>query len=50
MAVHYGDDLVPGDVLIGPAVIEEPTTTLVISSRCAGRRDTLRHYLVTLDD
>jgi len=29
-AVHYGEELVPGDRVTGPAIIEEPTTTLVI--------------------
>lgn len=29
-AVHYGEELVPGDRIAGPAIIEEPTTTLVI--------------------
>lgn len=50
MAVHYGDDLVPGDVLIGPAVIEEPTTTLVIYPGAQAAVTPFGHYLVTLDD
>ena len=28
--VHFGEDLLPGALIDGPAIIEEPTTTIVV--------------------
>ena len=43
--VHRGQDLVPGDVIPGPAIIEEPTTTLVVYPNTSARVTPQGHYL-----
>lgn len=47
--IHFGEDLVPGDMLTGPAVIEEPTTTIVIYPGAEAEVTPYGHYLLTLD-
>jgi N-methylhydantoinase A len=48
-AVHYGEDLAPGDAVAGPAIIEEPTTTLVIYPGTTARVTAYGHYLCEID-
>jgi N-methylhydantoinase A len=47
--IFRGDQLRPGNVVAGPAIIEEPTTTLVIipGARALARAT---HYLVEIGD
>lgn len=47
-AVHYGEDLRPGDRIEGPAIVEEPTTTLVIYPGASATVTTYGHYLCEL--
>ncbi|MGE0119889.1 MAG: hydantoinase/oxoprolinase family protein [Dongiaceae bacterium] len=35
--VFHGDDLITGDEIIGPAIVHEPTTTLVVPPRTVAR-------------
>ena len=46
--VHHGQDLVPGDHVHGPAIIEEPTTTLVIYPGASAQVTPFGHYLCEL--
>jgi N-methylhydantoinase A len=48
-AVHYGEELAPGDRIAGPAIIEEPTTTLVIYPGTTARVTAYGHYLCEID-
>ena len=48
-AIHYGEDLVPGDVIAGPAVIEEPTTTIVVYPRSRVTVTAYGHYLIEIE-
>jgi N-methylhydantoinase A len=45
-AVHRRDDLRDGDVLDGPAIVEEATTTIVVHSDQAARVDGYGHLLI----
>jgi len=47
-AVHYGEALRPGDRIDGPAIIEEPTTTLVVYPGASARVTAYGHYLCEL--
>ena len=47
-AIFYGEDLVPGDRIPGPAIIEEPTTTLVIYPGATAVVSAYGHYLCEL--
>ena len=47
-AIFYGEDLVPGDRISGPAIIEEPTTTLVIYPGATAVVSAYGHYLCEL--
>jgi N-methylhydantoinase A len=42
-----GVALAPGDVVQGPAIIEEPTTTVVVPPRASARVTTLGSYLIS---
>jgi N-methylhydantoinase A len=46
--IHYGEDLRPGDRVSGPAIIEEPTTTLVIYPGATAVVTAYGHYLCEL--
>lgn len=48
-AIYYGEDLIAGDTITGPAIIEEPTTTLVIYPGAAVEVTHHGHYRCTLD-
>ncbi len=43
---HLGDDLLPGMVLAGPAIIEEPTTTIVVYPGSSAIVTAGRNYLL----
>jgi N-methylhydantoinase A len=47
-AIYRGEDLAPGMSITSPAIIEEPTTTIVLipGSRCLVRPS---HYLIEID-
>ena len=45
-AVYYGEDLVPGDCVTGPAIIEEPTTTIVVYPQSTATVTPYGHYLL----
>ncbi len=45
-AVYYGEDLVPGDHIAGPAIIEEPTTTIVVYPDATATVTPYGHYLL----
>ena len=49
-AIYYGEDLIAGDTITGPAIIEEPTTTLVIYPGAAAEVTHHGHYRCTLND
>ena len=44
--VFVGDDLVPGSVLQGPAIIVEPTTTIVVDERSTLRVSDASNFLI----
>ena len=44
--VHAGRDLPPGTAIAGPAIIEEPTTTLVVYPGMSARRSGAGNYLL----
>jgi N-methylhydantoinase A len=44
--VFRGDDLVPGAVIAGPAIIEEPTTTIVIYPEMSASVSASGHYIL----
>ncbi len=46
---YLGDDLAPGMVLDGPAIVEEPTTTIVVYPGSAARVTRGRNYLLETD-
>ena len=48
-AVYRGQDLVPGDAIAGPAIIEEPTTTLVVYPQTSVRVTRQGHYLCEIE-
>lgn len=48
-AIYYGEDLIAGDTITGPAIIEEPTTTLVIYPGAQAEVTAFGHYRCTLD-
>ena len=43
---HLGDDLHPGMVVAGPAIIEEPTTTIVVYPGSSATVTAGRNYLL----
>ena len=43
---HLGDDLLPGMVLKGPAIVEEPTTTIVVYPGSSATVTAGRNYLL----
>jgi N-methylhydantoinase A len=45
---YDGDKLRPGNVITGPAIIEEPKTTVVVPPGCEAAVDAYENYLVTL--
>ena len=45
---YDGDKLHPGNVIAGPAIIEEKKTTVVIPPGCEAMVDAYDNYLVTL--
>lgn len=47
-AIHVGADLLPGQRVVGPAIIEEPTTTLVVYPDTCAEVTAHGHYLLTL--
>jgi N-methylhydantoinase A len=47
-AVHDGDTLQVGDVVTGPAVVEQPGTTVVVPPDAAARVDRARNLVITL--
>ncbi|HMM76571.1 MAG TPA: hydantoinase/oxoprolinase family protein [Gammaproteobacteria bacterium] len=47
-AVFHGEDLAPGDRVSGPAIIEEPTTTLVVYPGTTVTVTPYGHYLCAL--
>ena len=49
-AIYYGEDLIAGDTITGPAIIEEPTTTIVIYPGAAAEVTHHGHYRCTLND
>ena len=46
MPVHFGKDLQPGAIVTGPAVIEEPTTTIVVYPGMTARVGASDSYLL----
>ncbi len=48
-AVYYGEDLMPGDRLVGPAIIEEPTTTIVVYPYAIATVTPYGHYLLEVE-
>jgi N-methylhydantoinase A len=45
---YDGGRIVPGNVIIGPAIVEEATTTVVIPPGCEAMVDAFNNYLVTV--
>ncbi len=45
--VFRGLDLKPGDTIVGPAIVEEPTTTIVVYPKTTARVSASGHYIVT---
>jgi N-methylhydantoinase A len=45
--VFRGLDLKPGDTIAGPAIVEEPTTTIVVYPKTTARVSASGHYIVT---
>ena len=48
--IYHGDALRPGAHIAGPAIIEEPTTTLVVYPGMAARLSTANNYLLEISD
>ncbi len=46
--VHFGRDLKPGDGLTGPAIIEEPTTTILVPTGASVTLDSENNYQMRL--
>jgi len=46
--VYRGDLLVPGNMIIGPAIIEETTTTIVIPPNCSAKIDQFRNAIIKI--
>jgi N-methylhydantoinase A len=44
--IYHGDQLSPGALIIGPAIIEEPTTTLVVNPGMSARLSDAGNYLL----
>ena len=44
--VYAGEALRPGNVVVGPAIVEEPTTTIVIPPAFAGTVDAYQNYVL----
>ena len=47
---YSGDSLVPGDVIEGPAIVEEITTTVVLPPGCSATVTALRSLLIDIHD
>ncbi len=47
--IYDFDRLVPGNVVVGPAVIHTPITTMVIQERQTGRMDAYRNVVIEFD-
>ena len=47
--VFQGSDLTPGDVIVGPAIIEESTTTVVVYADSTCRVTSTNNYLLDVD-
>ena len=50
MPIHLGATLAPGAVVAGPAVIEEPTTTIVVYPGSVATVSGLRNYLIEIEE
>ncbi len=48
--IHLGATLAPGAVVAGPAVIEEPTTTIVVYPGSVATVSGLRNYLIEIEE
>lgn len=48
--IHLGPELAPGSVVPGPAVIEEPTTTIVVYPGSVATVSGLRNYLIEIEE
>ena len=48
--IYHGDALRPGAHIAGPAIIEEPTTTLVVYPGMAARLSAANNYLLEISD
>lgn len=46
--VHMGRDLVPGDRITGPAIVEEPTTTILVPQGVGVTVDSENNYLMQI--
>jgi N-methylhydantoinase A len=44
--VFRGDALAPGDFIAGPAIIEEPTTTIVVYPDMSAQVSASGHYIL----
>ncbi|MBT4426523.1 MAG: hydantoinase/oxoprolinase family protein, partial [Rhodospirillaceae bacterium] len=44
--IYHGDELSPGALIAGPAIIEEPTTTLVVNPGMSARLSDANNYLL----
>jgi N-methylhydantoinase A len=44
--VFRGLDLKPGDAVLGPAIIEEPTTTIVVYPATSAQVSASGHYIL----
>jgi N-methylhydantoinase A len=47
--IYFGPTLEPGMAMDGPAVIEEPTTTIVLYPKSSGRVTSLGNYVITIN-
>ena len=48
-SVYEGAELEPGNVIVGPAIIEEPTTTVVVHAGSTCRVTATNNYLLEVD-
>ena len=47
--IYQGDLLHPGSLITGPAIIEEPTTTLVVNPSMSAKLSDSGNYLLETD-
>ncbi|MEX1143171.1 MAG: hydantoinase/oxoprolinase family protein [Thermoleophilaceae bacterium] len=48
-AIHHGEGLGPGSTIAGPAIVEEPTTTIVVYPGATASVTALGNYLLELE-